>query len=462
MIKLLLKPMKLSCLVSLLYFLTTMALPAQNTYPNPIFETKVTLDISEESLEYVLQEITRKYKIEFSYSSNILDVSRKVSIHVREQPLSQVLSLLLAGFPNSYSIIKNRIVFLKEKQPLFQTVKGKIIDVGSKHPIAGATVFISGANPLLGAVTGEDGYFKIENVPIGRQDLFITHVSYEPFHVTSFLVISGKENNFFIELAEATKNLEEVIISEEKEMARYNHDLAVVGSHTIQVEEAKRHASSLNDPARMVSSAPGVAGDDFMENSIVIRGNSSRGLLWRVEGIDVPNPNHFAEEGDSGGGVSIINGHMLDHSHLLTGAFPSRYGNALSGVLDLRLRNGNNDKREYYFQSSSMGLDMAAEGPFVKGKSASYLINWRYSSFSLLDKTGFTFSPSNTATRFQDVSFKVNFPTKKAGVVSLFGIGGLSSYQFDSSTVEGNYHSKMGILALSHDYQINTSTSLRM
>lgn len=453
--------MKLSPLVILLLLYLSIELPAQDIPSNLISEIRVSLSVSDKSLEHVLQEITSRYNVEFSYSSNVIDVSRKVSIHVQEQPLGQVLNLLLEGFPNSYSIVKKRIVFSRKKPPLFQTVKGKIIDVGSKHPIAGATVFISGANPLSGAVTDEDGIFKIDNVPIGRQEIIVSHVSYEPFRLPSFLVISGKENIFFIELNEASTVLEEVVISDGKEAARYEHDLAVVGNHTIHIEEAKRYASSLNDPARMVSSAPGVAGDDFMENAIVIRGNSSRGLLWRVEGIDVPNPNHFAEEGDSGGGVSIINGHMLDHSHLLTGAFPSRYGNALSGVLDLRLRNGNNEKREYYFQASSMGLDMAAEGPFAKGKSASYLINYRYSSFSLLDKAGFSFSPSNTATRFQDLSFKMNFPTKKSGTFSFFGIGGLSSYQLDSSSVKGKYSSTMGILALSHDYQINTSTSLR-
>ncbi len=433
---------------------------AQDHDAQNVLDTNISLQTKEETLENILSEISRKYQVEFSYSSNLIDISRKITINGNDQPLGQFLLQIFDGYPVSVSAIKTRIIFQKQKEPLFQTIKGKVVDVGSKAPVTGVSVFISG-HPGLGSITNEEGLFKIENVPIGRQSLHISHISYEPFHLPSFLVISGKENIFFIELTEAQGVLEEVVVTDGKFQSNHKHDLAVASTQPLNIGEAKRFASSLNDPARMVSSAPGVAGDDFMENSISIRGNSSRGLLWRVEGIDIPNPNHFAEEGASGGGVSIINSHMLDQSHLLTGAFPSRYGNALSGVLDLRLRNGNNETREHYFQAGTMGLDMATEGPFVKGRAASYLINYRYSSFSLLDKVGFSLSPSNTATRFQDMAFKVNLPAQKLGEFSIFGIGGSNAFDIDSVAMGGFSKSKMGIVGLVHAVNINNTTSLK-
>lgn len=452
--------MRASCVLIFFAFYFPLDLVGQGFPSSSILETPITLSVTEKPLKFIFREITLKYNIEFSYSTNILNDDHITSLKAQETPLYEVLELLAENKAISYDNVKGRVVFRKSPAPLVQTVRGIITDHGTKAPISGTSVFIIGTEPVLGTVSDDDGYFKIKNVPIGRQDLHFSHVGYESVFLSSLLIGAGKEIVLAITLSDAGAYLEEVVISEAKSSKQNTH-ANILSKHPLKIREAKRYASSLNDPARMVSSAPGVSGDDFMENAIVIRGNSSRGLLWRIEGIDLPNPNHFSEEGSSAGGVSIISANMLDNSRLLTGAFPAKYGNALSGVLDLKLRKGNHEKKEYTLQAGTMGLDLSMEGPFKKGKTMSYLVNYRYSSFSLLDKVGFDFSPSNTATRFQDLAFNLILPSKNYGTFSVFGIGGVSGYSSDSLEMNREHTSKMGIIGILNDFQINNTCSLQ-
>ncbi|HLK97020.1 MAG TPA: TonB-dependent receptor, partial [Hymenobacter sp.] len=161
-------------------------------------------------------------------------------------------------------------------------------------------------------------------------------------------------------------------------------------------------------------------------NEIVVRGNSPRGLLWRIEGVEVPNPNHFSDAGASGGAVSVLSTNVLSNSDFFTAAFPAEYGNALSGVFDVRLRTGNNEKREYAFQAGVLGVEFAAEGPFSARSKGSYLLNYRYSSLALLDNLGIQVSGDGGTPRYQDLSFKFNLPVGQHNLV-LWGIGGLSN-----------------------------------
>jgi len=122
--------------------------------------------------------------------------------------------------------------------------------------------------------------------------------------------------------------------------------MSAVSARAFTVEETQKYPAAINDPLRMATNFAGVASLDDGMNQIVIRGNSPTGLLWRMEGIDIPNPNHFAAKGSSGGGISILSSQLLSNSDFITGAFAADYGNALSGVFDLNLRKGNNEKRE--------------------------------------------------------------------------------------------------------------------
>ncbi|MEP7322718.1 MAG: TonB-dependent receptor, partial [Saprospiraceae bacterium] len=153
-----------------------------------------------------------------------------------------------------------------------------------------------------------------------------------------------------------------------------------------------------------------------------IRGNSPKGILWKLEGIEIPNPNHFGSTGGGGGNISMLSSSTLDKSDFYTGAFPAEFGNALSGVFDLKLRRGNNDKHEHSVMIGALGIEAATEGP-LKINSSSYLVNFRYSTFALLKGVA---EIEGVTPDYQDISFKVFLPTKKAGSFSVFGLGGIN------------------------------------
>ncbi|MEL6141393.1 MAG: TonB-dependent receptor, partial [Bacteroidota bacterium] len=241
-----------------------------------------------------------------------------------------------------------------------------------------------------------------------------------------------------------------------------NDEMATVSAQSFSVEQTKRYAAAVNDPARMALSFAGVAGGDDESNEIIIRGNSPRGLLWRMEGIEIPNPNHFSEEGASGGGISALSVNVLANSDFFTGAFPAEYGNAASGVFDLSLRKGNNEKREYAFQAGVLGLDLAAEGPIGAPGGASYLANYRYSTLSILSTLGVNITGDGDQTDFQDATFKIQVPTTKDGYLSLWGLGGKSgnSYQLEGDPEVSSFISNRGVLGLNYFHRLNEKSYL--
>ena len=345
-------------------------------------------------------------------------------------------------------------------QELTQTLRGNIVDFDTKVPVIGAKIVIVGTEPLMGAITNIDGDFKIEDVPVGRVDLQITSSGYKLIAMPAILVESGKETVLNISMTEDIKTLDKVTVSARKDKSESINKMATVSAKTFTVEETNRYAGSLNDPARMVSGFAGVTGDAEGDNDIVVRGNSPRGILWRLEGIDIPNPNHFSNNGATGGPISALNGNVLANSDFFSGAFAPEYGNALSGVFDVNLRQGNNEKREYSFSAGVIGLDATLEGPFKKGYRGSYLVNYRYSSIALLDKAGIL--DFDGIPIYQDAAFKIFLPTKKAGTFTIVGFGGKSNIDQtdqDDSTgyVYGRYDfgAHLGVLGLKHTYIVN-------
>lgn len=345
-------------------------------------------------------------------------------------------------------------------QEFTQTIRGRVIDQQSQAAVIGANIVVQNSEPLLGSSTDADGSFRIPNVPIGRHTLLITSIGYENAIIPELVVGSGKEVILTVRLTESLVQMDEIVISAaDQEKGKPNNDLAYVSARSFTVEETKRYAASINDPARMALSFAGVVSNDDESNNIVIRGNSPRGLLWRIEGVEVPNPNHFGEEGASGGGISMLSVNMLDNSDFYTGAFPAEYGNASSGVFDIKLRKGNNEKREYAFQAGVLGVDFAAEGPFSENSKASYLVNYRYSTLAVLSQLGIEVS-GDAIPNFQDAAFKIHVPTQKAGSFSLWGIGGLSRQDIDDPEDQESFRYNMGTAGLSHVYFFGKRTYL--
>ena len=347
---------------------------------------------------------------------------------------------------------------------IYQTIRGTIVDQEAQAPLIGVNILVKNTDPFLGAVSDLDGQFRISKVPIGRHDLEITYLGYEPLMLNSIMLEAGKELVLNLEMLEATEDLEEVVVTASSQLDKTKplNEMATVSARTFSVEETGRYASSGFDPSRMAQNYAGVsvgAGDD-LNNEIVIRGNSPAGVLWRLEGVESPNPNHFSTIGNSGGAISMLSSSTLTNSDFYTGAFPSEFGNALSGVFDLSMRKGNNEKREYSFMLGALGIEVAAEGPFSPNSKASYLINYRYSTLAALEAVGLN-PTGDILPKYQDVSFKVNIPTKKMGVFSLFGLGGnnLATSQPKSDSLEWalqsdnwGFESKqnVGTIGLSH------------
>jgi len=353
-----------------------------------------------------------------------------------------------------------------------QTVKGKITDKATGIPLPGVIVKVksTGAENNLGASSDANGFYKITGVPVGRVSLVFTLMGYKPRVVIDQIVGSGKEVVLDLDLDESTEELSEV------EIIANNDDVLTMQSINVKsfnLEETERYPGSRQDPARAAQNFAGIQGNNDARNDIVVRGNSPSGLLWRLEEIDIPNPNHFAVAGSAGGPQSLINNKYLANSDFYTGAFPANYGNALGGVFDLKMRNGNNEKHERTFQFGFLGTELALEGPLNKNSGASYLITYRYSTLQLFSAINFRLGTSAVPS-YQDIGFRFNFPTKKAGVFSFSGIGGMSSIDIvlSKDTVRPRelygdlnrdqyFRTNMGVGILSHVYSFNTKTLMK-
>lgn len=323
-----------------------------------------------------------------------------------------ILGLLFYFHPSCYS------------QAIFQTLRGSVVDKVSQMPIPGAVVQLMQVIPQQVSTSDANGKFSLDKVPVGKQSIKITYMGYKEVMMQNLTVNSGKELVLTINMEEDATEMAEVEVIARIEKNKALNDMSAVSTRAFSVEETQKFAAAANDPARMALAFAGVVSGSDGNNIISIRGNSPNGLLWRMEGVEIPNPNHFSNVASSGGGISILSAQLLSNSDFSTGAFAAEYGNALSGVFDLKLRKGNNRKREYTVQLGVLGADIAAEGPFKKGYDGSYLINYRYSTLSVLGKIGVPLG--DAITNFQDLSFNISLPTKKLGNFGIFGFGGLS------------------------------------
>lgn len=305
-------------------------------------------------------------------------------------------------------------------QQFTQTIKGQVSDAETGVSLPGATIVILGSDPLIGTVTDLDGRFRIEKVPVGRYDLSISFIGYEQYFVRELIVGSAKEVVVNAGLSESVQQMEAVEIVARQYKDKPMNPMSLVSARKLSVEEARRYAGGVDDPALLATAFAGVAGN-MSSNAIVVRGNAPKGLLWQMEGVQISNPNHYANVTSFGGGAfTALSAQLLANSDFYTGAWHAEFGNAVSGVFDIKMRNGNNETYEHSLQLGTLGLDISSEGPFKKGGESSYLFNYRFSTFALIAPL----LPDDAAgNRFQDLSFKLNFPLKKGGVISLWGIG---------------------------------------
>ena len=357
----------------------------------------------------------------------------------------------------------------KEGRILTQSVRGRVIDAASGYPVAYASVYLMGQTEV-GGVTDSLGRFVIKNVPIGRHDIQASFVGYEPTIFREILVTSSKEVYLTIPLKESIKELDEVMVRPQLNKEQPLNKMVTTGARMLSVEEASRYAGGMDDPARLVSSFAGIS-PSMSTNGISIHGNAPHLLQWKLEDVEIPNPNHFADLSILGGGIlSGLSSLVLGNSDFFTGAFPAEYDNAVSGVFDMKLRNGNNQKIENTFQIGLLGIDFASEGPLTRKHNSSYIFNYRYSTTGLLGNIGAV--DIDGTLDYQDLNFKLSLPTRKAGVFSIWGTALIdkSKGDFEENTdkwesigdmMKSSTKQYMGAGGISHRYFFNNETQLK-
>lgn len=346
-----------------------------------------------------------------------------------------------------------------------QVIKGTIVDKQSQQSIPGVLITIIVSDSVLKAKSDADGIFHIYNINAGRYDVQATFTGYKDVMIPNVVVTNGKEVVVDISMEENITNINEVTVSGIKKNETIN-TMSTVSARSFSTEEVNRYAGGRSDPSRMAANFAGVSSPDDSRNDIVIRGNSPSGVLWRIEGLNIPNPNHFSTIGTTGGPVSGINTNLLKNSDFFTSAFPSEYGNANAGVFDLGFRKGNSDKREHTFQIGALtGLEAMTEGPINKSKGSSYVIAYRYSFTGVAQAIGIPIGTAATPF-YQDISFKFTSGNTKFGKLVLFGLGGKSHIKFDHKKIDANdlfanptrdsyFKSDLGLIGLSHFIRLN-------
>lgn len=346
-------------------------------------------------------------------------------------------------------------------QSLTQTVRGTILDKDSKLPLIGATIQVVGSDPIIGVVTDANGRFKLVNIPVGRVSLNLSYVGYEEKTIPDIEVNSAREVVLNFNLQESAVKLDEVVVRRRKNKGEPLNDMALISSRSISVEETKRYAGGFDDPSRVVSNFAGVANSPNGGSDIIVRGNAPKYLRWRLEGMEMTSPYHFDDQNASFGGLSALNNNLLQASDFHTGAYTAEFGNVLSGVYDVNLRSGNNEKFEAVFGFGLIGTDITLEGPFKPGYAGSYLVNYRYSTAGIITDLGLIDLDAEVS--YQDLTFKVLLPTKKAGTFSIYSIGGLNNMDMrdispDVTTTPNNSTKKFNMQEdyLKENYLLNS------
>lgn len=379
------------------------------------------------------------------------------------QQLFAFLILLSISFSDSYA------------QTLKVSVKGRVTDDFTGEQISGATITIQDSVKNIAGLTDKDGRFKIDNIPVGRRVVKVTKEGYMEYLIPDLEIKTGKE--FFINIP-MTQNLSMadsvVIVANNR-----SRQLAGLSTRTFTMEEVRRYAATYFDPARLVTSYPGVTAPDDGTNHLSVRGNSPNSLIWRLEGVEIVNPNHLSNAGTpsdrpslTGGGFNMLSAQMMNNSSFLSGAYGAEFGNSIGGVMDINLRKGNVSKDEYTLQFGLIGMDVSVEGPFLGKGDGSLVANYRYSTVGLLSAIGVDLG--DEMINFQDLSFNLDLPAKKFGTFRIFGVGGTSRNIFEAVRVANDslwatqkdrsditFTSRMGALGFSHQIVLGKKTFWR-
>lgn len=359
-------------------------------------------------------------------------------------------------------------------QSFTQSLRGRIVDETTQAPLTGVVIEVAKDSFKKGAITDQNGDFRLTKLPIGRYNLQASFIGYETKRVYQLELTSSKEVIINLSMKEEITSSSTVLIIARKDKSKTNNQMISVSGRTFSIEESQRYAGSRGDVARMAQNFAGVQGADDSRNDIIVRGNSPTGVLYRMEGVDIPNPNHFSSAGTTGGPVSMLNNNVLENSDFISGAFPAEYGNATAAVFDIGLRKGNDEQFEFLGQMGFAGLELMAEGPLSSKSKASFLVNYRYSALGFFSLIGIQFGTGTAIPKYQDMSFHLHFPDKK-GHTKLFGLGGVSNIELFQSREEEQqdnlyagdledlaYGTNTGVIGITRFHQLSKNTFAKL
>ena len=243
-------------------------------------------------------------------------------------------------------------------QPLNKTIRGVITNEDNKPPIAGATVDVEGSNPVKTLLTNAEGSFRFDDMPIGLFTLLLSFIGYEKIILPNVVVNSGKEVVVNINMQQAVTQLNNILIAVDKNKGQALNDKSIVRGRFISPEQTNRYASGVGDPSRILSNFAGVTSTGDGSNNIIVKGNSPKYIQWRLEGVQVADPNHFSDQKSACGSISALNDNLLAISDFKTVALLTEYCNVLCGVYDVKLLQGNNVKFKSTFEVRILGTEL--------------------------------------------------------------------------------------------------------
>jgi hypothetical protein len=385
-------------------------------------EKTITIQEDNISLKDVFASVEKQTSYSIAYKQSEINDQQQISLSLKNSGIDNALIMILKNTGLTYRINGYHIILIPTKDKtenkkivLTQVIRGIVYDLKTRQPIEYANISLLDES---GAGTKSDslGHFVIKGIPLGYVNIKVTFIGYESYVYREILLVSAQEAYLEIPLKEIDQALGEVFVHPQINKEHALNPMALSEGRMLSVEEANRFAGTFNDPARLVTSFAGVSGTGgIASNAISVRGNTPQYTQWRLEGVEIPNPTHFADMISLGGGIySALSSQVMGNSDFFNGTLPSEYSNVLSGVFDMQMRNGNNQKYQNTFQASLIGIDMASEGPLNKNHNSSYIFNYRYSVTGLV---------MGADLKYQDLSFKLNFPTRNAGTFSIWGLG---------------------------------------
>nr|HPN37916.1 TonB-dependent receptor [Melioribacteraceae bacterium] len=311
-----------------------------------------------------------------------------------------------------FVVLSNLIVNANEKQ-LTGIIEGTVLDKGTKMPLIAANIMIE--NSTIGATTDIEGKFVIKGVKVGNYNLKISYIGYQPIIKTDVIVKSGRSTVLLIELQLSSFQTDEVNVK-----AGYFNEVEYqsVNSVNFSYEEIRRSPGAAGDVSRIMMSLPSVAKVNDQSNSLIVRGGSPLENAFYIDNVEIPNINHFPTQGASGGPIGVLNVDFINDVNFLSGGFASTYGDKLSSVMDIKLREGNRENIEGQLDLNFIGFGGVIEGPL--GNNGSYMVSLRRSYFDLLVKSidiGTSIPPS-----YGDYQYKIVYNLNENNKLWLIGV----------------------------------------